>query len=169
MTNRGVKARSVAIGGDIEENATWAVGYEVDCDPAWRTRRVKVWDIATGKQLELFSDGQGTWTEADGRARPEFAGCIDVDIRATPFTNTLPIRRLGLTPGRTETIRVVYIPLPGLEPEPVEQHYTGLGENLYRYESAHRDFIRDLVTDSDGLVKEYPGLFKMTFAAGDET
>lgn len=47
--------------------------------------------------------------------------------------------------------------------EQLEQHYTSLGSGRYRYESANRDFARDLTTDPDGLVIEYPGLFHRTF------
>ena len=163
IDDQGVRARSVVVGGDNEENATWAISYEVDCDPLWQVRRVKIWDTATGKNLELFADGSGMWTGPDGQPLPEFAGCIDVDIRATPFTNTLPVRRLQLNQGETASIRVVFIPLPGLTPLPVVQHYTNLGPQVYRYESETRDFVRDLTLDADGLVIDYPGLFHRTF------
>ena len=35
-------------------------------------------------------------------------GCEYVDISETPFTNTLVIRRLGLTPGESADISVAY-------------------------------------------------------------
>ena len=35
-------------------------------------------------------------------------GCKYVDISETPFTNTLVIRRLGLTPGESADISVPY-------------------------------------------------------------
>ena len=164
VDSQGVRARSVVVGGDNEGNATWAISYEIDCDPQWRVRRVKIWDTKTGKDLELFSDGQGAWSGPDGQPLPEFAGCVDADIRATPFTNTLPIRRLQLNPGETASIQVVFIPLPQLKPFAVTQHYTKLDSQVYRYESANRDFVRDLTTDSDGLVIDYPGLFHRTLA-----
>jgi hypothetical protein len=50
-------------------------------------------------RVDLFSDGEGTWTGPDGRVMPHLEGCEYVDIAETPFTNTLPIRRLGLAPG----------------------------------------------------------------------
>lgn len=163
VDDRGVQARSVVVGGDNEENAIWAISYEVECDPQWRVRRVKIWDTSTGKDLELFADGAGNWTGPDGQPRPEFAGCLDVDIRATPFTNTLPVRRLQLQPGETASIKVVFIPLPELTPVAVVQHYTNLGSQVYRYESEIRDFVRDLTLDAEGLVIDYPGLFHRTF------
>lgn len=159
VDDRGVWARSVVVGGDPDENATWAISYEVECDPSWRVRRVKIWDTTTGKNLELFSDGQGNWSGPDGQPRPEFAGCLDVDIRATPFTNTLPVRRLSLHPGQTASIRVVFIPLPGLNPFPVVQHYTNLGSQVYRYESETRDFVRDLTLDAEAWSLIIPASF----------
>ena len=50
--------------------------------------------------LHLESDGEGHWQE-NGKDRPDLHGCIDIDIQATPFTNTLPIRRLGLKTGES--------------------------------------------------------------------
>jgi len=109
--------------------------------------------------LRLRSDGAGQWTGADGTALPEFDGCIDIDISATPFTNTLPIRRLILQPWQVERIRVLYIHVPTLEIESWDQRYTGLAPDRVRYESIGSDFMRELVVDDDGLVVTYPGLF----------
>jgi hypothetical protein len=39
----------------------------------------------------------------------DLSGCCEnVDVSETPFTNTLPIRRLGLTSGESAEIRVAY-------------------------------------------------------------
>ena len=39
---------------------------------------------------------------------------IDVDISATPFTNTLPIRRLGLQPGEFAELDVAFVDAPAM-------------------------------------------------------
>ncbi len=163
IDQQGVTALGVVIGGDSQDKATWALTYEVDCDPAWRTRRVKVVNYANGKQIELFSDGNGVWIGSSGQVLEHLTGCMDVDIRATPFTNTLPLRRLKLEPGASATIRVAYIPMPDLDPIQVEQHYTALTPTIFRYQSVTRDFVAELITDSDRLIIEYPGLFHRTF------
>ena len=49
--------------------------------------------------IDLLADGEDGWTTRGGAAMPELEGCVDVDISATPVTNILPIRRLGLAPG----------------------------------------------------------------------
>ena len=92
---------------------------------------------------------------------PDLAGCIDVDIAATPFTNTLPIRRLNLAEGQARDIRLAYVPLPHLEVEPVAQRYTCLEEGRrYLYEGLFRRFQGELHVDADGLVLDYPDTFK---------
>lgn len=139
------------------------VHYVTRCDPEWRMRGVTV-SVArprtASRVLRLHSDGAGHWTDEFGKALPEFDGCIDIDISATPFTNTLPIRRLNLKPGQVEPIRVLYIHVPTLETELWNQRYTGLQPNRVRYESIGSDFMRDLEIDDDGLVVTYPGLFR---------
>lgn len=136
--------------------------YVLRCDPDWCIREVTVAVAQPGfdqRMLRLTSDGKGQWTDEVGTALPTFDGCIDIDISATPFTNTLPIRRQDLELGQVEPIRVLFINIPTLEIEPWNQRYTGLATNRVRYESIGSDFVRDLKIDVDGLVVEYPGLF----------
>ena len=59
---------------------------------------------------------------------PELRDCIDVDITATPFTNTLPINRLRLAPGQSADISVVYVTTPGLDISVSAQRYSRRGE-----------------------------------------
>jgi hypothetical protein len=143
------------------------VHYVVRCDRDWRMRGVTVSVAQPGtdsRVLRLSSDGAGHWTDAEGTVLPEFDGCIDIDISATPFTNTLPIRRLNLRPGQVESIRVLYIHVPTLKIEPWDQRYTGLEPNRVRYESIGSGFMRELEIDADGLVTNYPGLFRRVWS-----
>jgi hypothetical protein len=140
--------------------------YRAEMDHEWRIRQVEVAVRNAGepdRTLSLASDGEGHWRDASGVPLPEFDGCLDIDISATPFTNTLPIRRLRLQPGQVEPIRVLYIHVPTLRIEPWDQQYTGLAPDRVRYESLGSDFVRELEIDSDGLVVEYPGLFTRVY------
>lgn len=139
--------------------------YELETDAAWRVRRLEV-SLDTGeapaRRLALEADGAGAW-RVDGKPRPGLDGCLDLDLQITPFTNTLPIRRLALAGGEGADIRVAYVPVPGLEVHPVEQCYTcldplGSHGGRYRYQGP-REFEADLAVDADGLVLDYPGLF----------
>lgn len=140
--------------------AAFRARYTVQCDAAWRTRAVRV-DLldATGRRIELHGDGAGRWADEAGAALPALDGCHDVDISATPFTNTLPIRRLAPL-GAAAEIEVVYIALPGLVVSRARQRYTRLGPALFRFEALDTGFAADLPIDADGLVEDYPGLFR---------
>jgi hypothetical protein len=118
-------------------------------------------------KVELLSGGEGNWTTPDGRAVTYLEGCEYVDISETPFTNTLPIRRLGLAPGESAEISVAYVEGTELQPWPEHQRYTclemGDGNGLYRFESLDGGFTADLPVDTDGLELDYPGLFRKAF------
>lgn len=51
--------------------------------------------------LVLKSDGNGHWKDHKGELFPDLGGCNDIDLYFSPFTNTLPIRRLLLKPGKS--------------------------------------------------------------------
>lgn len=152
-SDQGVVAESVLIGGE------GGFMYRIECDSHWRVTRVAI-RRAGGATLDLLSNAQGNWTDASGRSRIDLEGCIDIDISATPFTNTLPIRRLKLKQDERRVIRVVYIALPEMTAEPVEQAYTRLEERTYRYEGITSHYTAELPVDEDGLVIDYPELFR---------
>jgi hypothetical protein len=136
--------------------------YGIACDPSWTVRRLAITELETGTDLTFLSDGNGHWTDGAGRSLPAFDGCVDVDLTATPFTNTLPIRRLALRPGESRDLRMLYVLIPGMAVESSEQRYTcldaGATGGRYRYDSG--DFTVDLPVDRDGLVVDYPGFWR---------
>jgi uncharacterized protein len=161
----GVRADGVVIG--VEGGLRFRIRYEVSCDTGWRVREVSVVLLAgDGASVRFLAHREGRWTTLDGEPVPVLEGCTDVDISVTPFTNTLPIRRLGLEPGESADLEVAYVDVPGMRVEPTRQRYTCLqsGEHggLYRYEDEDlfHGFTADLPVDADGLVLDYPGLFR---------
>jgi uncharacterized protein len=146
---------------DTADGARFAARYRIVCDGAWRVRSVEAGLIGDDRRIELASDGAGHWRDGDGRPRPDLDGAIDVDLPLTPFTNTLPIRRLALQAGQSADLRVVYIRLPEFEVTTDPQRYVCLEpRRRYRYESLDSDFVREIDVDADGLVVTYPGLFR---------
>ncbi|MER9353782.1 putative glycolipid-binding domain-containing protein [Mesorhizobium sp. M0514] len=160
----GVTADGTVIGE--RQGQPYGMRYRVRCATDWTVREVAI-DVAGGGKLRLEADGHGEWRDADGITRADLAGCIDVDISATPFTNTLPIRRLRLAVGERRPIRVAYIAIPSLEVAAADQAYTCLmlGER-YRYEGIFRNFQAEIDVDEDGLVRDYPSLFKRCAPGG---
>ena len=112
------------------------------------------------RALSLAADGQGHWSDEAGKALPALAGCIDIDLSGSPFTNTLPLRRAKLEIGIPRHFRMAWIPLHSLEPVRDEQIYTRLGHGRVRYQSADLSFERELTVDTDDFVLAYPGLFE---------
>ena len=137
------------------------VRYLIRCDAAWRAREVRVEaDALPVRVLDLLSDGAGRWQFRGGETIPALDDCVDVDLYASAFTNTLPIRRLQLDPGGAAEIRAAYIALPGLEFAPARQRYTLLArstaESRWRYEGLGTEFVEEIRVDGEGLVLEYP-------------
>ena len=139
--------------------------YRIECDEAARLRTARVrLESPQERRVDLSADGSGNWTDATGGAIPLLAGCIDLDIAATPFTNTLPIRRLDLKPGESAGIDVVYIAIPDLDVRRLRQRYTCLshkpGCTVYLYQNCASGLAAELPVDEDGLVLDYPGQWR---------
>jgi hypothetical protein len=157
--NGAIVARSVVIGA--RGGAPYGVSYTIVCDSDWR---VRVLDLKTtdDRRLHLSSDGSGHWSDHDGQSLPVFDGCIDIDLAGTPFTNTLPIRRLDLDTDRGDVkLSMVYVPFDTFSPKIDGQCYRCLQSGrLFRYQALDRSFATDLSVDDDGLVIDYPTLFE---------
>jgi len=154
-------AYTSSIDGRIDGPAEdpFVLEYAVSCDEAWNTRYVFVAEAVSGRRLELLSSGRGHWTSGEGESLPELRGALDVDISATPFTNTLPIRRLDLRLGESAEIVVAFVSVPDLVLSSEGQRYTRIGPRTYLFESLDARFEREITVDDDGLILEYPGLF----------
>jgi hypothetical protein len=163
----GVVANGLVIG--LEAGRPFRISYEIRCDERWRVREVRAAAPDSERPvLELLADGEGHWQRRGGEPMPELEGCIDIDISATPFTNTLPIRRLGLEPGESEELTVTYIRVPELLVGPERQRYGCLEAQtdggLYRFEALPSGFTAELPVDTEGLVIDYPGLFRRAWS-----
>ncbi|MFB2556734.1 putative glycolipid-binding domain-containing protein [Herbiconiux liangxiaofengii] len=141
------------------EGGAYDVDYRIECDEAWRTRHVRVTESFTSRSVELWSTGDGHWNGDDGRLLLGLIDAIDVDLSATPFSNTLPVRRLGLALGQSADIVAAYIDIPSLRVSADRQRYTRTGPSTYRYSSIDGSFVSDVEVDDEGFVVDYPGLF----------
>jgi uncharacterized protein len=155
----GIVAESALL-GTTDLGAVFALRYRIRCDPSWRVRELGISPVGDARRFELVGDGNGTWRNDAGVPLPELTGAIDVDLPVTPFTNTLPIRRLGLPVGASADIVVAYVGFPDLAVTTESQRYTRIDEHKYRFESHDGDFVRDIDVDEHGLVVTYPGLFR---------
>ncbi|MDF2382579.1 putative glycolipid-binding domain-containing protein [Nostoc ellipsosporum NOK] len=157
-TEQGYIINSSIIG--YYEEKIYRVEYRIQADEHWHTQMLDIHCIHDHQQFSnlLQSDGHGHWTH-NGMAVPELDGCLDVDIRVTPFTNTLPIRRLNLEHREAKEIKVVYCDVLTNNIHPAAQRYTCLSDTAYQYENVHDDFKAIIQTDRSGFVVDYPELF----------
>ena len=160
----GYVARSIVLG--LKGETPFQLHYKIKADHEWRTRKLWVRALTPFSEGErtLHSDGRGNWRNDDGTELPALRDCLDVDISATPFTNTLSINRLQLIPGQSLDIRVVYVTAPSLAISASAQRYSRRGEasDIF-FESPAHDFTALLPTDDDGLVLDYPQLFTRAY------
>ena len=165
-----ILADGLIIGVAEEDRRPFRARYIIQCDARWHVRELRIDMLdSANRRLDLMSDGAGHWFGDSGEPLPGLVGCFDVDISATPFTNTLPIRRLALPPGTAADINVVYIALPELTVTPAMQRYACLAKDAagarYRFESRSQAFTAELPVDTHGLVEDYPGLFRRVESA----
>jgi uncharacterized protein len=158
----GALIESVVTGEDGE--ASFGLIYRIECDARWHVTRFAA-RLTSGETLDLRREANASaahaWIDANGTQLHALDGCIDVDLTATPYTNTLPIRRLRLEEGERHVIRVVYVKAPTLEVSVAEQAYTCLEPNRrYRYEGLDTGFSAELTVDDNCIVQDYPGLFR---------
>lgn len=158
-----ILADSIIVG--VHNRTPFRLHYEIACDSHWNVKQLELELLNEKyKSIKLQADGKGHWTTPGGDSIPLLEGCIDVDISATPFTNTLPIRRLALSPGQSAELLMTYVLVPEMDLTPMRQRYTCLevtnGGGVYKYENVDSDYSAELLVDSDGLVFDYPGLFR---------
>lgn len=162
-SNNEVFADGIVLG--VSEDVAYRIRYQVHCDSEWRVRKVVVtWLNKNEQVINLTSDGLGNWTNQLGEAISAFEGCFDVDVSVTPFTNTLPIRRLNLNRGESAEIKVVYVTAPKMQLSIEHQRYYFVEQNevgsKYKFESLGGEFTAIISVDTDSLVEDYPKLFK---------
>jgi uncharacterized protein len=155
-------ADSVVVAFD-EKREPFRLTYRLTWEASWRLRDAEL-VVATQRStrsLRLQTDGQGHWRYSDGRPINELDGCVDIDIWPTPFTNTFPIRREPMAVNQRRQFRVAWVIAPDLTVQPQSQAYTRVADRLYLFENLDGSGFRaELAVDEDGIVLDYPELFR---------
>jgi uncharacterized protein len=155
-------ADSVVLAID-DERGPFRLSYRLNWDESWRLRDAElvVTTERSTQSLRLQTDGQGYWRDGNDRAIDALEGCRDIDIWPTPFTNTFPIRREPMAIGERRQFLMAWVFAPDLTVHPQPQAYTRLADRLYLFENLDgSDFRAELAVDEDGIVLEYPDLFR---------
>ena len=153
------------------ENEGWTVSgivgrenvqYVVRLSATWQMRQFLLFRDLEEPDLWLATDGSARWGEMNGAHRVELDGCYDVALSCTPFTATLPIRRLPLHIGDSADISVALVDVETLEARPVRRRYTRVGERRWSITDlddadAH---ATELEVDEHGVVIDEQGRFR---------
>jgi len=151
------------------ENEGWTVSgmvsreriqYVLRISPTWQVRQFLLFRDLDEPDLWLATDGGGRWGEMNGAHRTELDGCYDVDLACTPFTNTLPIRRLPLLVGHTAELPVVVVDPETLDVRAETHRYTRLDSHRWRFEQMRIGDSVEFDVDEHGLLLDHPGLFR---------
>jgi uncharacterized protein len=107
------------------------------------------------------ADGKGQWRDGQARVLPQLAGCLDIDIWPTPFTNTFPIRRHPVAVGERREFVMAWVSAPELTVRAMRQGYTRLADRRYLYENVEgSEFRAELSVAEDDIVLDYQGMFR---------
>ena len=163
--DQSIQVESVVIG--VEDQSAFRLDYAIRCDAGYVVQDVQL-SLLGGKLLHLTHDGQGNWFDEGRELMPNLKGCTDIDISATPFTNTLPIKRLTWTVGQSELFHMAWFSIPEMTVHNDAQRYTCVEQTasgaIFRFEQVSSGFTALLSVDADGLVVNYPGLFERIWA-----
>jgi hypothetical protein len=139
-----------------------AVTYVVRLSATWQVRQFLLFRDLDEPDLWLGTDGGGRWGEMNGAHRPDLDGCTDIDLTCTPFTSTLPIRRLQLDVGDAAEVRSAMIDVETLGVVPVSQRFRRIQPRRFEYTSSEDGAPIVFDIDEYGLVHDYPERYRRT-------
>ncbi len=164
VINDHITADGLAV-GKLQDNA-YRIRCHIVCDARWNVQQFSIRNLLDDSVASVTRHGNA-WLDTGRHVIETLDACSDVDIMVTQFTNTLPIRRLGLAQGQAKELAVVYVKAPDWSLSRMEQRYTCISwnerEGILRHESLASGFTADLTVDEQGLVTNYPGIFKMVW------
>lgn len=149
------------------ENEAWTVSgrlqreqveYVIRLSPLWQVRQFLLFRDLPEPDLWLGTDGQGRWGEVNGTHRPELDGAHEVALDATPFTLSLPIRRLPLRVGDAFELTVLTIDVETLAVVPTSVAYHRMGHHDWRI--TRRSETLEVAVDEYGLITDVEGVFR---------
>lgn len=157
--DRGIYDHGLAV-GKTDCDIPFAMEYDLALTMGWDIRDVSVKSLLDDRAIRLVHRGE-RWYDGAGQHLREFDGVELVDISISPFTNTLPIKRLHFEGEQPQRVDIIYFDENRFSLGRLQQVYSQRDERTYRYQDVLRpDFVSDIIVDSDGLVVDFPELFR---------
>ncbi len=152
---RGVVVSSTIVDGGEQP---FSLRYLWTLDSAWRTRSLRIDHMGSiDRSIMIERAGDAAWM-LDNAPAPHLDGCVDLDLSATPFCNTLAMKYLAGDGALT----AAYVSGVDLSVVPSRQRYERLSDVHWRYHDlgVAAGFNANLDLDEHGLVRTYEGLFE---------
>ena len=148
--------------GKTQQQQPFTLRYRIEVDRQGVVSAC-VLRVSGAASLTLTRSAGGRWQGNGGEDLSDLSGCSDLDLSATPYTNSLALRRLSLRPGQSGEVLAAWIDVPSLRREVSRQRYTRVGQRTYQFErlSGHASgYSAELKVDDELMVVEYPGAFQ---------
>ena len=137
-----------------------AVTYVLRLSATWQVRQFLLFRDLDEPDLWLGADGTGRWGEINGAHRHDLAGCTDVELSITPFTTSVPIRRLGLAVGDGAEVTTALIDVETLGVIPAGHHLERVAARRFRRTDLVSGQAVEFNVDEYGLVHDTPDAFR---------
>jgi hypothetical protein len=138
------------------------IGYQIEVDADWRTQSARI-EIDGSRQISIAvsAEGGGHWQIAGAETEPDIylQDILDIDLGFTPATNLLPIRRLDLAVGESAPVSAHWLQFPSLAFARLDQRYTRLTPDRYRYES-DTGYVTEITVDDFSIPVDYGDVWK---------
>jgi hypothetical protein len=139
------------------------VQYVVRLSPLWQVRQFLLFRDLEAPDLWLGTDGSGRWGEMNGAHRVDLDGGIDVSLAITPFSYSMPIRRMALDVGQEASTVTLRIDVETLGVVPEAAIVRRLDPNRYGF--VESEGTREVVVDRYGLATDIDGAFRRSDTA----
>ncbi len=143
------------------DGAPVAVAYQVVVDARHETKRGTISGFLGDKtiQHEIRRDDEG-W-RLNGAEVAGLGPLVDLDYGFTPATNVLQLSRIGLKPGQSAEVPVVWFDLDSASLTELPQKYERRSEASYWYEAPSVPYQGVLEIAPNGFVRSYPDLWRL--------
>ncbi|MDQ1275564.1 MAG: uncharacterized protein QG610_1138 [Euryarchaeota archaeon] len=157
--NDGIFGHGMAV-GRTDRGIPFAMEYDVVLTKDWDIKEVSIKSLLDERIIKIVHKGD-QWYDCEGKHLAEFEGVELVDISISPFTNTLPIKRLQFEGKKPQKVDIIYFDENKFSLSRLQQIYSQIDERTYRYQDiVLPDFVSDITVDDEGLVIDFPKMFK---------
>ncbi len=125
------------------------IEYVLRITAQWQVSQFLLFRDLEEADLWLGTDGNGRWGEVNGAHRPDLDGGTDIALACTPFTHTVPIRRLPLEIGHAADLSVLHVDVETLGVVTAPVRYERIADRSWR--TTHDGGTVDFDVDEYGI------------------